>query len=132
MGRPARLYARHFRGSIHGAQVIVALRHFRRRIGGPLFVLWDRLQAHRATPVQAFLATHPADFQFEWLPPYAPDLNPEELCNGAVKEALRNAAPASVDELHRVVRRGFIRLGRQPAVLHRFFQHAGLAVNQLL
>ena len=128
-GQRARLYARHFRGSIHGEQVIVALRHFRRQVGCPLLVLWDRLQAHRAAPVQAFIAAHRDDYAFEWLPSYAPDLNPEELCNGAVKQALLNATPASVDELYRVVRRGFLRLGRQPAVLHRFFEHAGLTVT---
>jgi transposase len=125
----ARRYARHVRGSIHGAQVIAALRYFRRRIGRPFVVVWDRLNAHRATAVAAFVAAHPHDYALEWLPPYAPNLNPEELCNGAVKQELLNAAPGSVDEPHRVVRRGFIRLGRRPAVLHRFFQHTGLAVT---
>jgi transposase len=129
VGRPARRYARHCRGSIHGEHVIVALRHFRRRVGVPLLVVWDRLAAHRAQPVRAFLAAHPDDYAVEWLPPCAPDCNPEELCNGAVKQALLTAAPAPVDALHRAVRRGFIRLGRQPAVLHRFFQHVGLAVT---
>jgi transposase len=125
---PARLCARHFRGSIHGEQVIVALRYFRRRLGRPLVVVWDRLNAHRAKAVQAFVAAHPADHRLGWPPPYAPDLNPEELCNGAVKRAALNAAPASVDELHRLARRGFRRLGRQPALLHSFFRHAGLSV----
>ena len=130
MGGRARLYARRFRGSIHGEQVIVALRHFRRRVG-PRCVVWNRLSAHRAKPVQAFLAAPTVDYAVKWLPPYAPDLNPEERCNGAVKQKQLNAAPTSVDELHRVVR-GLIRLARQPTVLHRFFQQAGLAVNQLL
>src|SRR5205814_5378583 len=129
LGGPARLYARHFRGSIHGEQVIVALRYFRRRVGRPLVVVWDRLNAHRAAPVRAFVAAHPDDYALEWLPPYAPDLNPEELCNGAVKRALLNAAPASVDELRHVVRRSFVRLGRRSDVLHGFFHHAGLRVK---
>ena len=30
-----RLYARHFRGSISSETVIVALRHFRRKVGAP-------------------------------------------------------------------------------------------------
>jgi len=126
---PARLYARHFRGSIQHAQVIAALRHFRRRLGRPLVIVWDRLPAHRAQPVQAFLAAHAADYQLEWLPSYAPELNPEELCNGAVKGALRNAQPGSVAELHRQARREFRRLARRTAELERFFQHAGLSVN---
>ncbi len=126
---PARLYARHFVGSIHGEQVITALRYFRRRIGRPLVIVWDRLSAHQAKPVQAFLARHPADYQIEWLPPYAPDLNPEELCNGAVKGALLNAQPGSVVELRRGARHGFLRLGHRRAELRSFFDHVGLTVN---
>lgn len=125
----ARLYARHFRGSIHGEQVIVALRYFRRRVGRPLVVVWDRLNAHRAKPVLAFVAAHPGDYRLEWLPPYAPDLNPEELCNGAVKRDLLNAAPSSVNELHQLARGSFRRLGRHPDLLDGFFRHVGLHVT---
>jgi transposase len=66
---PARLSARHFPGTIHGEQVIVALRHFRRRIGRALVVVWDRSNAHRATTVEAFVDAHADDYQLEWLPP---------------------------------------------------------------
>ena len=79
--------------------------------------------------MQQFLARHPADYQIEWLPPYAPDLNPEELCNGAVKGALLNAQPGSVADLRRQARCGFIRLGRRTAELHGFFRHVGLSVK---
>jgi transposase len=128
-GGRARLYARHFRGSIHGEQVIAALRYFRRRAGRPLVVIWDRLNAHRATPVLAFVAAHPDDYAIEWLPPYAPELNPEELCNGAVKRDMLNAVPGSVGELHRSARRSFRRIGRRPELLTSFFHHVGLGVT---
>ena len=124
-----RLYARHFVGSIHGEQVVLALRYFRRRIGQPLIVVWDGLQAHRARPVLAFVAAHPAEYRIEPLPAYAPELNPEELCNGAIKQELLNALPASVEELQRLVRCSFVRLGRQSDRLQGFFRHAGLTVN---
>jgi transposase len=124
-----RLYARHFRGPIHGEQVIIALRYFRRRIGRPLIVAWDRLSAHRAQPVGDFLATHAADYQVEWLPAYAPDLNPEELCNGAVKRDLLNATPESIADLQRQARRSFLRLGRRREILSGFFRHVGLDVT---
>jgi len=125
---PARLYARHFPGAIHGEQVIPALRHFRRRVGRPLIVVWDRSQAHRAKAVLAFVAAHPRDSRIEWLPPYAPELNPEELCNGAVKQDLLNALPGSVEELQHLVRQSFIRLGRRQGTLCGFFDHAGLTL----
>jgi transposase len=126
---PPRLYARHFRGSIHGERVIAALRYFPRQIGRPLLVIWDRLQAHRARPVQDFLAAHPDDYQVEWLPSYAPEVNPEELCNGRVKRDLLNAVPASVNELHRLACRSFRRLGRRTDLLDGVFRHAGFPVT---
>ena len=92
-------------------------------------VVWDGLQAHRARIVQTFLAAHRADYSLAPLPAYAPELNPEELCNGAVKHALRNLLPDSVEELHQIVRREFRQLGRQPDVLRAFFAHAGLSVK---
>lgn len=126
---PPALRARHFRGAIHGEQVITALRYFRQRIGRPLIVVWDRLPAHKAKAVTAFLLAHPADYQVEWLPPDAPDLNPEELCNGAVKREWLNAAPDSIDALLHQARHRFIRLGRRPDLLHGFFRHVGLDVT---
>ena len=126
---PARLYARHFPGGIHGEQIILALRYFRRRIGRPLIVVWDRLPAHRARRVQAFVAAHPEDYQLEWLPPYAPELNPADLCNGAVKRELQGALPNSVAELQRLARRSFLRLGHRPDLLRSYFDHAGLTVT---
>lgn len=126
---PPRLLARHFRGTIHAEEVLVALRYFRRRVGRPLLIIWDGLPAHRAKLVETFVATHPDDYRIEWLPPYAPELNPEELCNGAVKHELLNAAPDSVDALLHHARCRFIRLGRRPHVLRGFFQHVGLDVT---
>lgn len=104
---PAQLSARHFRGSIHAEEVIAALRSFCRRVGRPLSVVWDRLGAHPAKPVEAFVAAHAEDFRLEWLPRYAPDLDPEELGNGAVKREVRNAAAVSVDQLLHLARRVF-------------------------
>src|SRR5436190_24158958 len=134
MGRTRRTFASEFKAqvvleSVRGEKTDTALRYFRRQIGRPLVVIWDRLSAHRAKPVQAFLAAHPQDYRVEWLPSYAPELNPEELCNGAVKRELLNALPGSVEELQQLARRSFRRVGRRPDLLHGFFRHVGLRVN---
>ena len=126
-----RLYARHVRGAVSSRTVILALRHFRRHIGTPVLVVWDRLTAHRARRTAAFLAAHPQDFAVAYLPAYAPELNPEELCNGCVKRAMENALPSCVADLHRLVRRGFRRLQHRPELIVGCFRHAGLRVAQL-
>jgi transposase len=128
-GASPQLYARHFLHAIHGEEVLAGLRHFRRRIGRPLIVVWDHLQAHRARCVREFVKRHPEDFQIEWLPGYAPELNPEEPCNNAVKLAMFNATPTSVEDLRAQARRNFLRLGRKPHLLHAFFRYVGLSVT---
>jgi transposase len=126
-----RLYARHFCRSITSSLVIEALRHFRRKIGSPLLVVWDRLNAHRARRTAAFLTAHPRDFAVAYLPAYAPDLNPEEFCNACVKRAMENALPANIAHLHQRARREFRRLQHRPELIIGCFTHAGLSVAQL-
>jgi hypothetical protein len=111
--------------------VILALRHFRRRIGTPLLVVWDRLNVHRARQTTAFLAAHPQDFAAAHLPAYAPELDPEEPCNACVKRAMANALPDSVADLHRLARREFRRLQHRPELIVGCFRHAGLSVTRL-
>jgi hypothetical protein len=65
------------------------------------------------------------------LPAYAPESNPEEQCNAAVKRAMANALPGSVADLHRLARREFDRLTRRPEMIVSFFRHAGLSVTGL-
>ncbi|QRM33488.1 transposase [Microvirga sp. VF16] len=124
-----RLYARHFRTSVSSQTVISALLYFRRKIGTPLLVVWDRLNAHRSQVTTAFIAAHARDFAVAYLPAYAPELNPEEQCNACVKRAMENALPESVADLHRLARREFVRLQRQPEMIVSFFRHAGLSVT---
>jgi hypothetical protein len=85
---PARGYARHVRGSVRWPQLLAALRHFRRRPPGG-----------RPAGVAVALRAR---------------AQPQGRCNGAVKPALRNAAPTPVDGLHRLGRRAFLRRDRRP------------------
>jgi DDE superfamily endonuclease len=125
-----RIYKRHFAQAICGDNIVTTLRHLQRYMPGPLIVIWDRLSAHRALIVKEYLAEHP-EIHVEWLPAYAPDLNPEEGCHGTVPQHLRNATPASIHELRAQVDRGFARLRQRPDLILGFFRHAGLSVTQL-
>jgi len=126
-----KVFKRHVRGAVRGDDVVRALRHFRRHISGPLIVVWDRLSAHRAACVQQFIAGD-EELWVEWLPPYAPDLNPEEFCHGNVKQQLRNTTPTTVQELLTLVDRGFARLRQRRDLLQSCFHHAGLRDVALL
>jgi hypothetical protein len=125
-----KLYKRPFAHAIGATDILMALRHFQRHISRPMSIIWDRLNAHRAVIVQDSIAAHP-DLAVEWLPPYAPAVNPEEGCHGNIKQPLRNAAPATTHDIRVQVDRGFARLRQRPDLLLGCFRHAGLSVNQL-
>jgi transposase len=128
-GREPQLFARHFLGTVRTPDLIIGLRYFRQHIGRPLIIVWDHLSTHRARPVRDFLARHAADYQVEWLPGYAPELNPEESCNNCVKLAMVNIVPHSDGELRAAARLNFQRLGRKPHLLRHFFAYAHLNVT---
>jgi hypothetical protein len=51
-----KVFKRHFPQAVGGEDVVIALRHFRRHMAGPLIIVWDRLSAHGANCVQQFIA----------------------------------------------------------------------------
>jgi transposase len=125
-----RIYKRHFEHAICGEDIVLTLRHLQHSSPGRFLMIWDRLNAQRATVVNEYLSAHP-EIEVHWLPPYAPDVNPEEGCHGHVKQHLRNAVPTSISDLRAGVHRGFARLRRRPDLILGCFRHAGLNVNQL-
>lgn len=125
-----KIYQRHFGGSMKSEQVLQSLQHVHRHVPGLLILIWDRASIHRSRKTQAYLDAHP-EIMIEPLPPYAPELNPEEYCHGNVKQHLRNSAPDTVAEMCGLLDREFARLRRRPDMLLNFIHHAGLSVKQL-
>lgn len=65
-----------WRETIDSQVVEVFLRDLLRHLRGKIILVWDRLGAHRKA-VADFAHRHPR-LWVEWLPPYAPELNPVE------------------------------------------------------
>ena len=119
-----------FRHAIHGEDTVAHLEHLGRHVPGPKIIIWDHLQAHRSQVAKAFLAEH-REIDVEWLPAYAPELNPEEGCHGNVKDGMKGATPETEREIREQANRGFARLRRRPDLLLGFFHHAGLRIKRL-
>ena len=111
-------------------QVIEALQHIHRYLPEGFLLIWDGASIHTRGETDAYLATHP-EIVVEPLPPYAPDLNPEEYCHGNVKQRLKNATPSDAAGVIHHLDRGFARLRQCPDMLLHFIHHAGLSVRQL-
>ena len=73
-----RFYFRFFAGSIKAPQVVEFLKALSATIGRKLLIIWDRLQAHRSRLVREHVEAQRGRIALEYLPPYAPELNPVE------------------------------------------------------
>ena len=125
-----KIYKRHFDGSIKSEGIVTTLQHLHRYLPDGFIVIWDGASIHTSNTTETYLAEHP-EIIVEPLPPYAPDLNPEEYCHGNVKQRLKNATPANKLQMRGMLNRGFARLRRRPDLLLHFIQRAGLFVKQL-
>lgn len=124
-----KIFKHHVSGGLKSPDIIVALERFRRRLRCPLIIIWDRASIHTAGIVMEYIAAH-EDLSVEFLPPYAPELNPEESCHGNVKQHLGNFVPQTVEEMRSMIDRGFARLRRRPDLLLHFFERSGLGITQ--
>lgn len=87
-------YFQIFEEAIKSEQIIEFLKHLLRYIEGDILLIWDRLPAHRSKITQQFIRDQKGRLEIEYLPPYAPELNPVEYIWGYWKQhALPNLSP---------------------------------------
>ena len=85
--------------NVQTEHTVCLLRQLHYHYGSKVILVWDRLRAHLSAAAY-FEAHRPDWFQFEWLPAYAPELNPVEQCWNHTKYAdLPNFIPDDVDHL---------------------------------
>jgi transposase len=102
--------------------IAAVLEHFPRGI----ILVWDRWQVHRSAARQ-LRERFSRRLCVEWLPPYAPDLNPVEGVWDQTKYAdLPNFIPADLACLDGAVRHSLQCTKRRQSLLQSFFQHAKL------
>lgn len=115
------------RGNIRSAQLVRFLQALRRHRRRPVILLWDRLPAHRSRRVAEVVHQHRAWLRVEWLPAYAPELNPvEPFWDYLDDTALANTPMEDLRRLRRRLRSGRERLDRRPAVGRGLLRYTGL------
>jgi len=111
------LYCRfHPNKNIRAPQVLQFLRHLLWHIRGHIVLLWDRGLPHRAGIVAEFLRAH-RRLHVHLLPPYAPEVNPDELVWNHMKRSLANSIPKDTADLHHKLHRPLRRLRRSQNLL---------------
>ncbi len=121
------LYFRLYPGAVKSPQVVDFLRALVRHIRQPLILVWDRLPAHRSRMVRDYLSSLEGRIQAEYLPSYAPELNPVEYIWAHWKQhELPNVCPKDFWQLSEAARRTLRRMRRRPRLITAFWQQASL------
>lgn len=127
--RRCQLWFRTYSGACNTDRVLAFLaalaRQCRRR---RVVLIWDQLPAHKSTRVREYLHRQRHWLRIEWLPGYAPELNPAELLWGNIKGCeLANLCAEDLPHAASALRRGMIRVRRSPTLARAFVRHAGLS-----
>jgi transposase len=89
-----------------------------------VFLILDNLRVHKAKAVRAWVEENEDKIELFYIPPYSPELNPDEYLNNAVKGRLRTKpAPQCLDELQGNLRRCMKSIQRKPKFLRSLFHH---------
>jgi transposase len=100
---------------------------FKRLIKGQkkkVFLILDNLRVHHSKPVKHWLAQHAEYIEVFYLPSYSPELNPDEMANADLKQAVTKLAPARTKlQLVKATARHLRSVQRQPQRIKKYFQH---------
>jgi transposase len=110
-------------GRMNAERFIEFLKRLLHNAPRPVFLIVDRHPSHRAKKVLAFVRSTRGRLRLFFLPPYAPDLNPDEhVWNHLKNHGVGKRAVRSREQFRSVVLAHMRSLQRLPDVLRGFFR----------
>ena len=114
-----------YSGALNVAIFLKFLQRLVRDATRKVFLIVDNLRVHRAKAVMAWAAANKDKIELFFLPPYAPQHNPDEYLNNDVKQALaRGATPKDKAGMKNALSSYMRGLQKRPAKVKSFFQAA--------
>jgi transposase len=111
------------------SDVLGFVRQLRRQLRRPIILVWDRWPVHRSTE-RLLSAKHDDWLRIEYLPAYAPDLNPVEAVWGHTKRTpLGNFVASDIQDLDNAVNEALCDLHDTPRLQWSCFRLAQLDTN---
>lgn len=113
-----------FDGALNSDILIDFMRRVIKGANKKVFLILDNLRVQHSKPVKAWLAKHTDAIEVFYLPSYSPELNPDEMANADIKQAVTRQAPARTKlQLVKAASRHLRSVQKQPERIRRYFQH---------
>ncbi len=125
----------HFRFmTVEGRVTAVVFRDFLKRLivgmDRKIFLIVDGHPTHKAKLVRQFVDNHADQIELFFLPPYSPELNPDELAWAHVKSKIAKRTVQTKEELKTAVKRAMLQLQKMPHIVSGFFHAPSCAYAQ--
>lgn len=113
-----------FDGALNADILIDFMQRLIRGAKKKIFLVLDNLRVHHAKPVREWLQANKERIEVFYLPSYSPELNPDEMLNADLKQAVTKLAPARTKlQLVKATSSHLRSVQRQPARIRKFFEH---------
>ena len=89
-----------------------------------VFLILDNHKVHHSKKVREWLDSRQRQIEVFFLPPYAPEYNPDEYLNGNLKQRIRSGLPSKSQKALETKTRSFMKtLQRRPEHVKNYFNH---------
>jgi transposase len=117
-----------YTGKLNAAAFVEFLKRFMRYRRQPVFLVVDGHPSHRANLVANYVASTQGNLELHFLPPYAPDLNPDEFVWSHVRKHGTSKTPLRENESLRTrMQHDLNRIKAQPRLVRSFFRAPSVA-----
>jgi len=113
-----------YRETMTGSVLIKFMSRLVKDTDKKVFLILDNLRVHHGKKVAAWLEANRDKIKVFFLPPYAPEYNPDEYLNGDLKQKIRSGIPArSQDDLAKKTRSFMKTLQKRSHHVKSYFKH---------
>jgi len=117
-----------YRDTLKADTFIDFMRRMLPKEGKRVYLIMDNLRVHHSKKVREWIKEHESRIRVAYLPPYSPELNPDEYLNNHLKKEMRKRGHArSQEEMESRVRRFMRKLGCRAKVVKNYFEHPAIA-----
>jgi transposase len=98
-----------------------------RDVDRKVFLILDNLNVHKSRRVRSWLDQHSEQIEVFFLPPYSPELNPDEYLNGDLKRAVHgDIPPKDANELKATAQKHLRSIQRSRRRVRNYFRHPAI------
>lgn len=111
-------------GALSAKTLIKFMSRLLRDANRKVYFILDNLNVHKSGEVRRWLAGHAKQIEVFYLPPYSPELNPDEYLNGDLKRAVhQDVAPRDAQELKTTAQQHLRVIQRSRRRVRNYFRH---------